>query len=871
MDTLRHNRLVDRETHLARIAELAAYARAGSGGLLRLVGGSGVGRSALLAEAARRAALGGLTVLRARCAVDETATSYAAARQLFGLDPNGDGTEAELWSLLRLHCAHDTLLLAVDDVGLADPESQRWLVRVARRVDRLPVLLLVTERREPGLGQTPSAFARDLPVELAATCRVAPLDRRAAATLAPLADACFPATAGNPALLTALLADLEPGAAELPTVPGETFTDAVGRWLRGCGARAETAAGIVALLQDRPVADPDDPAALIAAYCAADVDHVTGWFADLAARGLLVHDRPGHWPRFAHPLLTRAVLAGLAPGQRAEIHRAAARFRHRNGEPDDRVAAHLLHTAAPGPAWAAHTLVSAARTASPADAVVLLRRALDEPLGEHRRGLVLGELGGLEVVTDDAERGIRHLVEAVHLQQSVDGLFRAANTLGTVLAARGETPAALDVMADLAERFADRPDLVHAVEAAAALIASHDGRSWLEVVRGLRRIAVGTPHDLAPPAFALLTEFDATNGVLSAAEVADRVHALVAGPLDPAVRPYVLVSAATLAQWADLLGDAERLVERGLAAFREPTLEPAYQCLLSVRAETRIMRGEYAELLAESSGRNPHLVAQTVIALIETGRPERAHELVAGVDDDRDSWEWNEFLYARGLLRLASGSPAEALADLRECGRRQAEREVHSPVVTPWRSAAAECHVLLGEPGPAVALAEEELRLARIWGTPRAVGRALRALASATGGRRGLSLAADAVDLLREPAVPELVPALITHGRLLADNGRRITARRVLRDAATRAGRAGAVRLRGVAEAALRDLGARGARPETLTDSEERICRLAAAGHSNTEIAELLHLAVRTVETHLTNSYRKLGVRRRSGLAAALG
>lgn len=57
---------------------------------------------------------------------------------------------------------------------------------------------------------------------------------------------------------------------------------------------------------------------------------------------------------------------------------------------------------------------------------------------------------------------------------------------------------------------------------------------------------------------------------------------------------------------------------------------------------------------------------------------------------------------------------------------------------------------------------------------------------------------------------------------------------------------------------------------EALTDSELRICRLAAAGNSNAEIAAMLHLAVRTVETHLTNSFRKLGVRRRAELARVL-
>ncbi len=149
----------------------------------------------------------------------------------------------------------------------------------------------------------------------------------------------------------------------------------------------------------------------------------------------------------------------------------------------------------------------------------------------------------------------------------------------------------------------------------------------------------------------------------------------------------------------------------------------------------------------------------------------------------------------------------------------------------------------------------------------------MRALGSAVGGRQGLDTAARAVDLLRTADVAtELLPALITLGRLLTTAGHRAAARRTLREAVGRAERLGAVRLRSVAVDLLRASGARRAADRhtgapALTASEERICRLADAGHSNAEIAAVLHLAVRTVETHLTNSFRKLGVRRRAELA----
>jgi DNA-binding CsgD family transcriptional regulator len=44
----------------------------------------------------------------------------------------------------------------------------------------------------------------------------------------------------------------------------------------------------------------------------------------------------------------------------------------------------------------------------------------------------------------------------------------------------------------------------------------------------------------------------------------------------------------------------------------------------------------------------------------------------------------------------------------------------------------------------------------------------------------------------------------------------------------------------------------------TLTASELRVARLAAAGRTNTEISQELWLSVKTVETHLSHAYGKL-------------
>lgn len=50
----------------------------------------------------------------------------------------------------------------------------------------------------------------------------------------------------------------------------------------------------------------------------------------------------------------------------------------------------------------------------------------------------------------------------------------------------------------------------------------------------------------------------------------------------------------------------------------------------------------------------------------------------------------------------------------------------------------------------------------------------------------------------------------------------------------------------------------------SLTNNEQQVLEQVAAGRTNTEIAQMMHLSVRTVETHLNKIYRKLGVRNRA-------
>jgi DNA-binding NarL/FixJ family response regulator len=115
--------------------------------------------------------------------------------------------------------------------------------------------------------------------------------------------------------------------------------------------------------------------------------------------------------------------------------------------------------------------------------------------------------------------------------------------------------------------------------------------------------------------------------------------------------------------------------------------------------------------------------------------------------------------------------------------------------------------------------------------------------------------------------------AALRHAR--GDGRGPASAREPLRRALELAAACGAPAL---ADEARSELYAAGSRPRSdalsgvaaLTASERRIADLAAAGETNRDIAQALYITPKTVEVHLSNAYRKLGVRSRRELPEAL-
>jgi len=119
--------------------------------------------------------------------------------------------------------------------------------------------------------------------------------------------------------------------------------------------------------------------------------------------------------------------------------------------------------------------------------------------------------------------------------------------------------------------------------------------------------------------------------------------------------------------------------------------------------------------------------------------------------------------------------------------------------------------------------------------------------------------------------------ARLLGGRALASAGDRDGALELLREAAQSFAEHGAERRRLEAGREMRRLGHRDSIPRggpdgehSLSAREREVAELVAAHRTNAEIAAELFLSVKTVETHLRNIFRKLGVSSRREIAAKL-
>lgn len=823
-------------------------------------------------------------------------------------------TLRELDALVSRLSRRQPLLLAVDALQWIDQPSLRWLVHFVGRSDSHPVLIAVTTRSAEAKRLDP-LFAELVRPANCHTIVVEPLDVAGVAQLVrtlweaaepdeAFCAACHAATGGHPLFVRALLHQAQRSGVQpttqfrdrIPTVLLSTLAGEIAHRLCQASGEVVRLARALAFLGDRK------PPELLAAYCGTGRAVVLSAAEDLRSLGLL---RAGGDLRFTHPVVRDTVLGMLPPEELGAGHARAAQVSCLSGRPDEEVAAHLLAAGPVHGSWVLPVLRRAAtqalRRGAPETAVTCLRAALNQPLDGAERARVLLELG---TAASHYDAGLAISCVTGALEELTDETARS-DALGvlaySLLMSRGSRTDLSSVDRKIAA-LCDR----RAADSGAAdrELALRMGalRSWME----FERPSVGRPapapvpdpdDDLADRTagerqLLAIRAFRALRAALPAPYIAGLIErASVNLPaFSHDLFPLHYFVAQTLL-YLDELDTADRLNRHLTREISGKGMELLVSSLMLYQAGLALRRGNVTEALAtaqsaadqaSSTGRLPYALTLDTIridALLAQGRIEDAERIAAvhSVAGQAEvAWERPRFLMSLAALRIAQGELRAGLSLLRECGHHCEAAGTVSPAMAPWRSRSVGAHLALGDTASARALAEQELDLARRCRIPRALGVALRVSGVATGGARGLDLLAEAVQVLGPtPARLELARALGDFGAALMHRDDKRGARRALRRGLDVAVACGATVLAARLEERLHLAGGRVGRAGaagtgTLTAGEERVCTLAAQGYSNKQIAELLVVTLRTVETHLTGAYRKLRIAGRPYLAAAM-
>jgi len=804
------------------------------------------------------------------------------------------------------------LLIAVDDAHSADDASLRALLFLAQRIEDLPLALVLTARPRPaasaGSGDALSALATH---PLGRRFELLPLSEEGIATIVrrrmPDADdafcaACARVTNGNPFFLRELLSELDATGSEALVDAGGgrrpdvealgplTIARAVDARIRRLSPGAPALAHAVAVLGDGvPLAQAAAIVGLELADAATAADELAG--ADVLY--------PAPELGFVHPIVRQAVYLEIPAAERGRLHLAAADLVRAGGgaDADERAAAHLVQTLPVGAPWVVACLHAAARRAvaggAPDTAASYLLRALDESPPQAERAELLVDLGRAEALAG-LPSAIERLRTAVALLEQPEARANALAQLGQALYTAGDNAAAASAF-DEGLRVLDGADPVLEEQLTAGYLgaARLDFRTRETAQARFRELLVGSTDASTPAQRELLAQRaleHAMQGNAPHDEVIALIrHAHAGGELLREATADGVAWAGSVAAllFCDALADVEATTSAGLEDARRRGSVIGFAVMSTVRGAARYLRGDLTGALGDLEGgleRVPLMVlvrpfahGWMALAHIDRGEHQQAHALVGVPEEGQDAhFTYNWSLFARGRLALAQDAPERALEDLLECGRRQLAVPAPNPGVLAWRSEAAIAARRLGRLEQARELAEEELALARAFGSARALGVALRAAGLVADGFDRVALLCDAVAALeRSPAQLELARALVDLGAAQHEDGQRTAAREALRMGLDIAHHAGAGALAAAARAELVAAGARPRRPavrgtDALTPSERRVAELAAQGLTNREIAQALFISTKTVEFHLRNAYFKLRIGSRAELSGAL-
>jgi DNA-binding CsgD family transcriptional regulator len=906
----RAGRLLGRRRELAVVERLLDGARNGHGSVIVVHGDPGVGKTALLDEAA--AAGPDFRVIRTVGVEGEEELDYASLEQLCSpILELGEGLPAPqrealdvafgrsagqppspflvglaVLSLVSDAAEQQPLLCVVDDAQWLDGASARALTFAARRLFAERIVLAFATRDVAGtLAHLPQL-------------RVEPLGRRDARTLLesvlaarldePVLERIVAETGGNPLAIL-----------ELPH--GLTPAQLAGGF--GLPAALPLSAGIEQSFRRRLARLPGDARRLLLLAAAEPLgDPALLWRSaremGIPATAADAVESDGLWTldgavTFRHPLVRSAVYGAAEPGERRQAHRALADATDPTLDPDRRAWHRAQAAAAPDEDVAAELERSAGRAQArgglAAVAAFLERAAALTPEPAQRAQRVLAAAG--------AKRDAGDLEAALRLVAGVDpgvagGLGRARADLlrARIAVEQGRGSDAGRLFLDAASRLeALDPELAREtyLEALGGAMANDVG-----VAGGA--LAVSAAARAAPPgpvpprtvdvvldAFTirLLDGYAAAAPTL--ARALDRV--LATDVADEDAGRWLSLSGGrdgnvlALETWDDQAFHA--LAARQVEAARDTGALVHLQFALSFLARSHMLAGELgaagvvldeANVIAEATG-NPALTNAPMILAAWRGDAGQASALIDASSDEAAARRWTSTNYAKAVLANGLGRHDVAVEAVREAF--QPDPIGYGTLLVPELAEAAS---RTGER----ALLEDALA----WLSERT-----RVVSSAWAGgidarvRALLSEGDLADDLYRQSIVHlsgtrlrlELARTQLLYGEWLRRERRRLDARAQLRTALDAFTGIGAEAFAGRAERELQATGGRARkrtvdRRDQLTPQETQVARLAAEGRTNREIAAQLFISPSTVEYHLRKAFRKLEVRSRTQLANRL-
>ena len=232
-----------------------------------------------------------------------------------------------------------------------------------------------------------------------------------------------------------------------------------------------------------------------------------------------------------------------------------------------------------------------------------------------------------------------------------------------------------------------------------------------------------------------------------------------------------------------------------------------------------------------------------------------------------------------GFAALTDGEPDTAVEHLEAAWDFVSAHDVGNPNIARFVPDLIEAHLLCGHAdraGDLLAWLEERARSTGL-SHPAAAAARCRGLLACDLGQAMAAFAAARREHSRRSMPFELARTMLCEGVVLRRWRRPAAARSALREALGLFERLGARPWAGRAAAELAATGIRAvssrskAAPiDALTPQELQIARLVADGLNNAEAAAAMFLSRKTVETHLTRVYRKLGIRLRTDLTRVL-